>query len=169
MSGPLDGSIRAGSDRVDLSGGAGYHDHNWGFWEDVRWQWGQVQGDGLSFVYGRVHPPPDAADAARIPGFLAALGPDGPIGYATNVTIDETSDPDTGRPRTILVRGQSDTLLLTMNLAVEQQTTTTMGKGLFGSGLDFLQLRARYVVSGHAGDRAVSFTAKGSAETFRGR
>ena len=34
-----------------------YHDHNWGFWEGVRWQWGQVQGDGLSFVYGRVYPP----------------------------------------------------------------------------------------------------------------
>ena len=73
------------------SGGTGYHDHNWGFWEGVRWQWGQVQGDGLSFVYGRVYPPADAADGTRLPGFLVALGQEGPVGYATDVTIEETS------------------------------------------------------------------------------
>jgi hypothetical protein len=167
MSGTLEGSIRVGGDRLDLSGGTGYHDHNWGFWDGVRWQWGQVQGGGLSFVYGRVYPPPDAADASRIPGFLAALGPDGPVGYATDVTIEETSDPATQQPRRIVVRGHGDSLSLTMDLAIEQQTTTKMREGLFGGGLDFLQLRARYVVSGQAGDRAVSFTAPGSAETFR--
>ena len=32
----------------------------------------------------------------RIPGFLAAIGPDGPVGYATNVAIEETNDPATG-------------------------------------------------------------------------
>jgi hypothetical protein len=169
MSGALDGTIRIGADRLDLSGGTGYHDHNWGFWDGVRWQWGQVQGDGLSFVYGRVYPPPDAADANRIPGFLAALGPDGPIGYATDVTIEETSDPATLQPRRILVRGRGDTLSLTMDLAIEQQTTTKMREGTVGSGLDFLQLRATYLVSGTAGERAINFTAPGSAETFRGR
>jgi hypothetical protein len=168
MSGGLDGWMDIGRDRIDLSGGIGYHDHNWGFWDGVRWQWGQVHGDGLSFVYGRVFPPPDAADASRIPGFLAALGPDGPVGYATDVTIDETNDPATDQPRRILVRGRSDTLSLRMDLAIEHQTTTKMTKGLFGTGLDFLQLRATYKVTGQAGDRAVNFAASGSAETFRG-
>lgn len=169
MSGKLEGSIRTGSAEVPLAGGTGYHDHNWGFWEGVRWQWGQVQGNGLSFVYGRVYPPPDAADASRIPGFLAALGPDGPVGYTTDVTIDETNDAATLRPRRILIRGRSESLSLTMDLAIEQETTTRMQNGLFGSGLDFLQLRATYKVSGQAGDRAVDFSAPGSAETFRGK
>ena len=53
-----------------FDGGTGYHDHNWGFWQGVSWQWGQVQGEGLSFVYGRVYPPADAADPSRIPAFL---------------------------------------------------------------------------------------------------
>ena len=44
-----------------------------------------------------------------------------------------------------------------------------MREGLFGGGLDFLQLRASYAVSGRAGDRAINFTAPGSAETFQGR
>jgi hypothetical protein len=169
MSGPLDGALAVGSDRIDFAGGTGYHDHNWGFWEGVRWQWGQVQGDGLSFVYGRVYPPADAADASRLPGFLAALGPDGPIGYATDVTIDETNDPATGNPSRIVVRGRGESLSLTMDLSIDQQTTTAMREGFFGGGLNFLQLRARYTVTGQAGDHAVEFSAPGSAETFRGK
>jgi len=169
MSGALDGEIHVDDTRIPLAGGGGYHDHNWGFWEGVRWQWGQVEGDGLSFVYGRVFPPADAADASRIPGFLAALGPDGPVGYATDVTIDETGDPGTAHPRRIVVRGRSDTLAVTMDLAIDQQTTTRLRQGLFGGGLNFLQLRAIYSVSGKAGGRDVRFTAPGSAETFRGR
>ena len=58
----------------------------------------RCRASGLSFVYGRVCPPADAADPTRIPGFLAALGPDGPVGYATDVTIEETSDPATVPP-----------------------------------------------------------------------
>ena len=169
ISGRLSGTIQVRTDTIDLTGGAGYHDHNWGFWEGVRWQWGQVHGNDLSFVYGRVYPPPDAADATRVPGFLVALGPDGPVGYATDVTIEESNDPTTNRPSRLVVRAQSDALALTMTLDVEQTTATRMGAGGFGAGMDFLQMRARYKVSGHAGGRDVTFTAHGSAETFRGK
>jgi hypothetical protein len=169
LSGAIDGALETDRAAVDLSGGTGYHDHNWGFWEGVRWQWGQVQGDGLSFVYGRVRPPADAADPDRIPGFLVALGPDGPIGYTTTVTIDETNDPDTSRPRRIVIRGRGDSIDLTFDVHVQQQAATGMREGMFGSGMDFLQLRGTYSVSGRAGGRDVGFTAPGAAETFRGR
>ena len=46
---------------------------------------------------------------------------------------------------------------------------TETGGGLFGGGLDFLQLRAIYLVRGRAGGRSIDFTAGGTAETFRGR
>jgi hypothetical protein len=169
LSGAIGGSLTTDQGVVDLAGGTGYHDHNWGFWDGVRWQWGQVQGDGLSFVYGRVHPPADAADPDRIPGFLAALGPDGPIGYTTAVTIQETNDPETSRPQTIVIRGRSDSIDLTLDFRVEQEAVTGMRQGMFGAGLDFLQLRGTYSVSGRAGGREVAFTAPGAAETFRGR
>lgn len=168
MSGSLGGAIRVGSETLDLSGGTSYHDHNWGFWEGVSWQWGQVQGAGVSFVYGRVHPPADAADPGRVPGFLMAIGTDGPIGYATDVTIEESNDGTLG-PRRIVVSGLSDSLSLRLELSVEHTATTTMRPGLFGGGMDFLQLRAMYHVTGRAGDRPFDFTAPGSAETFRGR
>jgi hypothetical protein len=169
ISGALSGTIRTSTQTISFSGGVGYHDHNWGFWEGVTWQWGQVQGDDISFVYGRVYPPADAADASRIPGFLVALGADGPLGYATDVTIEETNDPATGRPVSILVRGLSDSVSLTLALAIEQATATRMRQGMFGGGMDFLQFRARYDVAGRVGDRDVKFQAAGSAETFRTR
>src|SRR5262249_22655533 len=69
MSGTLAGALQLGAESIALDGN-GYHDHNWGFWEGVTWQWGQVQHGPLSIVYGRVRPPGDAADPERIPGFL---------------------------------------------------------------------------------------------------
>ena len=169
MSGPLAGTLTAGDETISLAGGTGYHDHNWGFWEGVSWQWGQVQHDGLSFVYGRVRPPADAADPERIPGFLAALGPDGPVGYATDVSIEETNDPASGRPRRIVVRGHGPSLSLTMDLSVEDEVVTRQPARAFGAAMDFLQLRARYRVTGQAGESRLDFEAPGSAETFRGR
>lgn len=169
MSGALQGSLRVGRDLIDLEGGVGYHDHNWGFWENVFWQWGQVLGDGISFVYGRVHPPSDAADPSRIPGFLVALGPDGPLGYTSDVTIEEINQAGTDRPARIVVRGESESLGLTMDLAVAQTTVTRPRQALFGGAMDFLQLRALYRVAGRVGSRSVDFSAPGSAETFRGR
>jgi hypothetical protein len=165
MSGSLSGWIDAGGARTALTG-TGYHDHNWGFWEGVSWRWGQVQHGNLSFVYGRVFPPPDAADAARVPGVLIALGPDGPRGYSTRVRIDETDDPATGRPRQIVVRGRGEALDLQMSIQVDDAIVNP--GGALAAGLDFLQLRGRYRVTGMAGGQRVDFEASGAAETFRG-
>ena len=169
MSGTLDGTLNVAGDVISLDGGAGYHDHNWGHWEGVSWQWGQVQGDGLSFVYGRLHPPADAADSDRIPGFLGVLEPDGLIGHSMAVWIDEEDVAETGQPRRIVVRGQSPSLDLTMEIDVEDAMVTRMDPESFGGALDFYQLRASFHVTGRVGDDPVDFTALGAAETFRGR
>jgi hypothetical protein len=169
MSGRLDGVLDAGGERISFAGGSGYHDHNWGFWEGVSWQWGQVQQDDLSVLYGRVFPPPEAADPARVQGFVGVLGPDGPLAYGINVTITETND-ERGQPRTVLVSARGLDLDLELAFEVESSVTTrTAGSGPLGSGLDFVQLRGNYAVTGRAGNRTLNFTAPGSAETFRGR
>jgi hypothetical protein len=164
MSGRLDGTLDVDGEPVSFADGTGYHDHNWGFWQGVSWQWGQVQEGDLSFLYGRVFPPRGAADPERIPGFAAVLGPDGPLGYATNVTIAETNDAS-GRPTRVTVTARGTALDVRLQFDVESAITS---QGTIGSDLDFLQLRGRYTVSGRAGDRPIRFTAPGSAETFRG-
>jgi hypothetical protein len=157
-----------GSDTLSLDGGTGYHDHNWGFWEGVSWQWGQVQHGDLSLIYGRVFPPPEAADPERLPGFLGVLGPDGPLAYATDVRIAETNDAS-GRPREIEIRGRGPALNVVLRFEVASAITTRMSQGPLANGIDFLQLRGEYTVTGRAGSRALQFTSPGAAETFRGR
>jgi hypothetical protein len=168
MSGRVDGELVVNGQRVAFTDGAGYHDHNWGFWEGVSWQWGQVQHGDLSLVYGRIFPPPDAADADRIPGFLALIGPDGPIGYATNVSIDEENAAGTSQPAVITVTARSVSLDLTATFSVKDIATNRI-PGPLASTMDFLQMRGLYKVEGRAADRSLSFEAQGSAETFRGR
>ena len=169
MAGALDGELQVDGTRLDLRGGSAYHDHNWGFWRGVSWQWGQVHDGDLSFVYGRVYPPADAADARRLPGFLAVLGPSGPLAFSTRATIEETNAAGSDRPSRIAVRVADEGLTADLDLAVEQTTVTHMRPGGVGDGLDFLQLRARYRVHARVGDRQIDFEAPGSAETFRGR
>ena len=117
-------------------------------------------------IYGRVFPPPEAADPERIPGFVGALGPDGPLGYSTDVRITETND-DKGQPRSIAVRARSSSLTLDLRFDVASMVTSRM-QGALANGVNFLQMRGQYTVSGEAGTRKITFTAPGAAETFRG-
>ena len=167
MAGRLGGSLSVNGESISLDGGTGYHDHNWGFWEGVSWQWGQVQHDGLSLIYGRVFPPAEAADPERLPGFAGVLGPDGPLAYATDVRISETNDA-AGRPQRIEIVARGAALDVQIRFDVESTTLTRMNQGAMANGLNFLQLRGRYAVSGRAGNRRLDFIAPGAAETFRG-
>jgi hypothetical protein len=172
MSGTLDGMLSIDGQPVSLAGGTGYHDHNWGFWQGVSWQWGQAQLGDLSIIFGRVFPPREAADPDTIPGLVVALGPDGPIGYSTDVRITEAND-EGGRPRHIAVRARGHALDLDLTFDVASTVTSTLQRGPLGSGtsggVDFLQMRGEYTVKGKAGARTIEFTAPGAAETFRGK
>ncbi|HEV3139301.1 MAG TPA: hypothetical protein VGY57_02230 [Vicinamibacterales bacterium] len=166
LSGALHGALRVDGQTIGLDGASGYHDHNWGFWEGVTWQWGQVAHDDLSFVYGRVFPPASVADASRVPGFLGVLGPNGPLGFSTSVDISEEGDGSA--PKAVKVHAIGARIDLRLEFAVEESEQTRMGLTLAAGGaMTFLQLGGRYRVCGRAGDRDVSFTARGSAETFR--
>jgi hypothetical protein len=163
LAGRLSGALRAGRDTVSLDGATGYHDHNWGFWEGVSWQWGQVAHDDVSIVYGRVFPPADVADAARMPGFLAVLGRQGPLGFSTDVKIDD-HDP---RQVDVRARGPGVDLRLTMSVEDTTRSERTVTRAPGGAPVNFLQLGGSYRVTGKVAGRDVDFTARGAAETFR--
>ena len=166
LSGAFTGVLHVGVDEVVVDGMAGYHDHNWGYWEGVRWQWGQVANGAISIVYGRVFPPADVADSSRVPGFLGVIGGDGPIAFSTDVTIRE--EDMNGRPRSVTIESHSRRLEMTLRLDVAESVQTAMGLTRDASGaMTFLQLGGVYQVSGRAAGRDINFRARGSAETFR--
>ncbi len=167
LSGTVHGSLTIDGSLLSLEGLAGYHDHNWGFWEGVRWQWGQVAHGDLSLVFGRLFPPATVADPDRVPGYLGLLGPNGPIAFSTDVVIEETGD--SGGPRRINIRATGDHLDARLDFSVEQSVRTRMAltRTATGSTMDFLQLGGLYQVSVRTAGHESSFTARGSAETFR--
>ena len=80
--------------------------------------------------------------------------------------IDETNDAQ-GQPKTITVAGRSRLLDVHLRFDVGSTVTTKTAQGPFAGTLNFLQMRGQYTVTGQAGDRAIDFSAPGSAETFR--
>jgi hypothetical protein len=117
-----------------------------------------------------VFPPAEVADPERVPGFLGVLGPDGPLGFSTNVTIEE-SGTSANQPDRVVVKGRGRAIDMTLTLAVERLTRTAMSMTQPGVGpaLDFLQLGGEYTVSGKVGERTIDFKARGAGETFRPR
>jgi len=72
-----------------------------------------------------------------------------------------------GQPQTITVTGRSRLLDVRMQFDVGSVVMTQMTQGTLSTGLNFLQMRGQYTVTGHAGERDINFVAQGSAETFR--
>jgi hypothetical protein len=91
------------------------------------------------------------------------LGPDGPLGFSTNVTIDDTS---TTR---IQVHASGRDLDLQLELAADETVRTPMTLTALAGGqtLNFFQLGGTFRVKGVVSGRQIEFTARGSAETFK--
>jgi hypothetical protein len=94
------------------------------------------------------------------------MGPERPLGFATDVIIEETDGPD-GRPRSIRVRAEGGIVSLELGFVVDDVAQRSLGAGAPGGGGELLQLRGSYGVKGQVGRRAVDFRAAGAAETFR--
>ena len=170
LSGTVHGDLTIGREPIAIRDATGYHDHNWGFWKGVRWQWGQVAHEDLSFIYGRIFPPSDVADPDRVPGFFGVLGAKGPIGFSTAVTVEETSN-ELGQPQRVTVHAAGQTIDVTLVFSADRSVSTAMPMtaATTGTPVDFLQLGGEYRVTGRVGDRALDFSARGAAETFRAR
>jgi hypothetical protein len=55
-------------DCEEIEGRPAYHDHNWGVWRDVSWEWGTASNERLSLLYGVVRGEDD--DGARLFAYL---------------------------------------------------------------------------------------------------
>jgi hypothetical protein len=159
-----------------------YHDHNWGVWRGVTWQWGAARAGPYTFLYGRVEPSDSVASAPPLvvylvdsTGFLALFRPrdityvDGRTTLVNGARIRTPS-----RAEMVDVRGD-DTLHIT--LSIEDATATDTrgnpverGEGLTSRALTrpyFVQMKGIATIAGRIRGTPLAGVGAGFFETYR--
>lgn len=151
-----------------------YHDHNWGIWRDVTWEWGAARGSRLSLLYGGVYGPGRGVDAGASnissPFFLTlvdSLGVEqvlrfGRIEYQGLRHASGTVGATSPERFTIVANRESDTLRL--GVRVVDALATEMGTG--GFRRVFLQMRGRFSLTGRVLGQTVADSGTGFFETY---
>ena len=75
LDGRASGRVCVGGRCRQVETARAYHDHNWGVWQAVTWDWGHAHLGARSVLYGGVR---RDADLLRRPGAGSDAGPDGP-------------------------------------------------------------------------------------------
>jgi hypothetical protein len=148
----------------------GYHDHNWGIWRDVTWDWGVARGGTIDLLYGAVHTPEDTTGMRRTgaPAILVALVDSlgvRQILRARTVEYRRRSavEPPSGF-RLLAWRG-SDTIAVSATVRDVQSTRRSAA----GPGTQFLQLFGDFMLSGSLAGVAVADSGTGFFETYQQR
>jgi hypothetical protein len=159
-----------------------YHDHNWGVWRGVTWEWGAARAGSYTVLYGRVQSSDSAVASQPLfayvvdsLGFLTLFRPreirydDARVARVGNATINVPA-----RATMVDVRGD-DTLRI--ELTVEDATATDTrtpgverGEGLGSRQLErpfFVQMKGLMKISGRVLGKSLSGVGAGFFETYR--
>lgn len=183
------GSVCAGAWCERFDGAQAYHDHNWGTWRGVTWDWGSARAGEVSLLYGRVIAPDSLTARTSMfvylvdsLGFLAVFRPRDIIyEERSSRLIAGRSVPVPARAVMTDARG-GDTLRI--ELEIEDATATEMRDGIVerGDALSsgskrqaarstparlFLQMKGLAIVRARVGGRTVHGTGTGFFETWR--
>lgn len=159
-----------------------YHDHNWGVWRRVDWEWGAVQAGELALLYGRVNPPADVADPPPLLlyvtdslGFLALFRPR-LVEYEDGRTLRVGNDLVRVPSRAVLADARGDDTVR-VELSVEHVSVTDTRLGLLQRGDTasarelvrpfFLQLKGTAHVTGRIDGRVLDARGTAFFETYR--
>jgi hypothetical protein len=171
------------SGRCDSYDGAqSYHDHNWGVWRGVTWEWGAARAGQYTFLYGRVQPPDSVATTQPLfvylvdsSGFLALFRPR-EIRYddARTTIVGGRAIRTPASAEMVDVRGD-DTLRITLAIedASASDTRTAMaerGDALAARALPrpyFVQMKGTATIGGRIRGRPLTGSGAGFFETYR--
>ena len=170
LEGTASGRICVGRKCDSISGAPAYHDHNWGVWRDVTWEWGSGRGERLSLLYGGVYGPGGGEMGMNSPFFLTLVDS---LGVRQALRFDriryQGSRPVSGLGRTVgparfslVASREADTVLL--DVKVEDVLATEMKASEFRR--IFLQMRGRFTLTGHVAGAMVSDSGAGFFETY---
>ncbi len=162
-----DGRICEGSRCRRIEGARTYHDHNWGTWGGVTWDWGQARVGGYSVLYGGVSDgdPDRGAMGPRILYVTDELGFAGifPIRRLTTwwPDGDARTAPDS---ISILAANGADSLVLSVEVGHTRVTPVPIAAD--GPAARFFQMRGSAALSGRLRGSLVSASGDGFFETW---
>ncbi|HXE58434.1 MAG TPA: hypothetical protein VNK43_10580 [Gemmatimonadales bacterium] len=147
----------------------GYHDHNWGVWRDVTWDWGAARGGRLDVLYGAVHAPDRPASGAP-PYFVMIVDSLGlkqvlrarEIRYAG--LRSAAGEPGARAPSGFELLAARDRDTVRMVADVRDALATGMRRT--GGRVDFLQMRGRFRLEGRVAGEFLADTGWGFFETY---
>ena len=168
-----------------LTAAQAYHDHNWGVWRGVTWEWGASRAGQYTFLYGRVYPPDSTASVPPLLvylidslGFRAVFRPK-VISYedGRTVRVGSTTLRVPSHATFSDVRGE-DTLRVEIEvedaIATDTRPRRVMREGERGDPLAsekahpfFIQMKGTARISGRLDGAPLTGTGTGFFETYR--
>ena len=161
-----------------------YHDHNWGVWRGVTWEWGAARAGQYTLLYGRVQPSDSTASSVPLfaylvdsLGFLAVFRP-AEIRYEDSLIVRPVGERGSIRvpSRATMADARGDDTLR-VELMIEDATATDTrvpgverGEGLSSRRLArpyFVQMKGLMRISGRVRGTALSGQGAGFFETYR--
>jgi hypothetical protein len=147
-----------------------YHDHNWGVWRGVTWEWGAAQGGWLTLLYGGVYGPRDAATSPFFLTLVDSLGVRrvlrfGRIDYRGSRTADGLPGARAPERFTLLGTWEADTVRLSVQVdhALASEVAASTHRRTF------LQMRGRFQLSGRVLGDSLHDRGEGFFETYLSR
>jgi hypothetical protein len=172
--------VRNACERYD--GAQAYHDHNWGVWRGVTWEWGAARAGSYTFLYGRVQQPDSSVGDTPLFFYLVDS-----LGFRTLFRPKRVDYTD---GRTLRVNGRSlqvpsravfadvrgnDTLRVELDIEDAAATDTRTpqaerGETMAARALSrpyFIQMKGRARISGRVGGAPIGGEGAGFFETYR--
>jgi len=172
------GEICVATQCEKFDGAQSYHDHNWGVWRGVTWDWGAARAGSYTILYGRVIGPDRQGSQTPLLvylvdslGFRAVFRP-ASVSYQDNrqITVNGRTVTVPSRAAFADARG-SDTLRV--ELEIEDAIGTDTRRQLPGAGdVDhpyFIQMKGVARLSGRMGGSPIKGSGTGFFETYRSR
>jgi hypothetical protein len=159
------GKICIGSRCRNFSEAPAYHDHNWGVWRGVTWEWGTGRGRRYNLLYGGVY-----GSSSTTPFFLALVDSLGvkqvlrftDIRYGGRRPAASVTSADAPDRFSLVATHEEDTVRL--NVEVVDALGTNMAAGDFQRV--FLQMRGSFVLTGRVAGQTVTDSGMGFFETY---
>ncbi len=167
LSASASGRICIGGRCSEVSDIPAYHDHNWGVWRDVTWEWGAARGVELSLLYGGVYGPERSNTSPFFLTLVDSLGVRrvmrfGHIDYQGSRAADGVRGARAPERFTLTGTWGADTVTLSVN--VEHALATEMSAASFRRL--FLQMRGRFTLDGRVDGERLRDAGEGFFETY---